>query len=148
MTRTGPSARWPDMDRCPISKLTRAQAHLLASLSLLGHDPHSYRMWNGIYRSLRIRGLVDRNLRLTDDGRTALAQCKFFSPLFTASLINQSTWHEGVAPRHHRHGRRAKSCAGPGPTIAHLLPTQRCLYPRDRQRRAIIAPPPARQQRP
>jgi hypothetical protein len=32
--------------------------------------------------------------------------------------------------------RRAKSCAGPGPTIAHLLPTQRCLHPRDRQRRA------------
>jgi len=85
MTRTGPSARWPDMDRYPISKLTRAQAHLLASLSLPGHDPHSYRMWNGIYRSLRIRGLIDRNLRLTNDGRAALAQCKFFSPLFTAS---------------------------------------------------------------
>src|SRR5262245_27465248 len=33
--------------------------------------------------------------------------------------------------------RRARSCAGPGPTIAHLLPTlQRCLHPRDRQRRA------------
>src|SRR5262249_28346527 len=46
-------------------------------------------MWNGIYRSLRIRGLVDRNLRLTD-GRAALAQCKFFSPLFTASLTNQA----------------------------------------------------------
>jgi len=90
------------MDRCPISKLTRAQAHLLASLSLPGHDPNSYRMWNGIYRSLRIRGLVDRNLRLTDDGRAALAQCRFFSPLFTASLTNQSTWYEGV----HRHGRR------------------------------------------
>src|SRR5262249_36183476 len=85
---------------------TTVNSHLLASLSLPGHDPHSYCMWNGIYRSLRIRGLVDRNLRLTDDGRAALAQCKFFSPLFTASLTNQSTWHEGVAPRHHRHGRR------------------------------------------
>src|SRR5215831_11499157 len=90
MTRTGPSAWWPDMDRCPISKLTRAQAHLLASLSLPGHDTHSYRMWNGIYRSLRIRGLIDRNLRLTNDGRAALAQCKFFSPLFTASLTDRS----------------------------------------------------------
>jgi len=100
MTRTGAiRAVGRNMNRCPISKLTRAQAHLLASVSLPGHDPHSYRMWNGIYRSLRIRGLVDRNLRLTDDGRAALTQCKFFSPPFTASLTYQSS--EGVAPRHH-----------------------------------------------
>src|SRR5262249_28176058 len=72
-----------------------AQADTRRGLTLLGHDA---RMMPGSScfiprrprRSLRICGLIDRNLRLTNDGRAALLQCKFFSPLFTASLNERS----------------------------------------------------------
>jgi hypothetical protein len=64
-------------------------------------------MWNGIYRSLRIRGLIDSNLRLTNDGRAALAQCKFFSPPFTANLTDSAmAWSRESAARYfNRHWR-------------------------------------------
>jgi hypothetical protein len=75
--------------RCPRTHLTRGEFELMAAVCVGSYDDR-YRIWNGILRALRIRGLLAGDLSLTENGRKAMADTSFVSRQFSQFLLSRN----------------------------------------------------------